>query len=110
MTTKKAAVDRELDEIIRAGVKLLDGLQGKEDGTFVIDYQSWYTQAARVVEILLPERSAEFRGYYEIDPKRKRFDYATITPLTSFRTTASLFGQPESNLLNSMLHSAHLFA
>ena len=39
-------------------------------------YQSWYSRAVKVVELLVPDRVAEFRSYYLIDPKRK-FEYGT---------------------------------
>ncbi len=38
---------------------------------FGMEYQSWYTRAIKVVEILASERLEEFINYYRIDPKRK---------------------------------------
>jgi hypothetical protein len=44
---------------------------------FHYDYQRWYTKALKVVSSLAPDRHAEFRSYYEVDPKRKSLGYGT---------------------------------
>lgn len=49
---------------------------GKND-SFQYKYQSWYTKALRAVQYLATDRLNEFRGYYEIDPKRKSLGYGT---------------------------------
>ena len=38
---------------------------------FGSDYQVWYTKAVKLVELLGPDRLAEFVSYYKTDPKRK---------------------------------------
>ena len=49
---------------------------GKEKD-FHYSYQRWYTKALKVVTSLPPDRSLEFRGFYEPDPKRKVLMYGT---------------------------------
>lgn len=70
---KKALTDlgNEVDDIIKAAKSV-----GTYDD-FSLKYQSWYTQALSVVSTLAPDRIAEFKGYYEIDPKRKTFGSST---------------------------------
>ncbi|MBL8827574.1 MAG: DUF4145 domain-containing protein [Planctomycetaceae bacterium] len=73
-------MDRELEQLLQTGTELIAALNGddkQKKGMFVLDYQPWYTQAVRVVEILIPDRVSEFRGYYEINPKRKQLDYGS---------------------------------
>jgi len=41
------------------------------------DYQRWYTKVLKAVASLAPDRHAEFRSYYEVDPKRKTLGYST---------------------------------
>ena len=79
--TKEAAVNLEIEQLIETGKSLLAALIGKDKearSRFVLEYQVWYTQTVRVVEMLIPDRSSEFRGYYEIDPKRKKLDYGSF--------------------------------
>lgn len=40
-------------------------------------YQTWYTKALPAVGSLAPDRLPEFKGYYEVDPKRKSLGYGT---------------------------------
>ena len=44
---------------------------------FHLEYQEWYTPASRAIQTLANERYAEFKSYYEIDPKRKELGYET---------------------------------
>ena len=74
--TQREATEQEVTELLTTGKSLLKAL-AESDDSFYFDYQTWYTQAVRVVEIALPDRIAEFRGYYEIDPKRKSIGYGT---------------------------------
>ncbi|TGN00018.1 hypothetical protein [Leptospira dzoumogneensis] len=48
-----------------------------ENTKFIFAYQTWYSSALKVVELLAPDRYDEFRSYYEIDPNRKTFGYGT---------------------------------
>ncbi|MFZ1007054.1 MAG: hypothetical protein WAN65_09465 [Candidatus Sulfotelmatobacter sp.] len=74
---KRDLVHQEIDALYREGANLAMAFQKKKDKQFRYDYQSWYTKALRVVASLAPDRLAEFRGYYEIDPKRKLLSYGT---------------------------------
>lgn len=75
--TKREAIRKELVALYEAGVKLAVAFQKKEDDQFQYDYQNWYTKALKAVASLAPDRHAEFRLYYEIDPKRKSLGYGT---------------------------------
>lgn len=57
--------------------KQMAELKKKLDGSFESGYQRWYTEATAALAQLIPERLAEFRSLYEIDPKRKAFDIHT---------------------------------
>jgi len=74
---KRDLVCQEIDALYGEGVDLASAFQKKEDKQFQYDYQKWYTKALRVVASLAPDRLSEFRGYYEIDPKRKLLSYGT---------------------------------
>jgi len=75
--TKREAIHKELDDLYKGGVKLATAFQKEQDKQFHYDYQGWYTKAVKAVSSLAPDRYAEFRGYYEIDPKRKSLGYGT---------------------------------
>ena len=59
------------------GARLADAFQKNEEKQFHYDYQHWYSRALKAVATLAPDRHAEFRGYYEIDSKRKDLGYGT---------------------------------
>ena len=69
-------IAKEVKALYQDGVDLVQAFQ-KEDKkqNFPYEYQSWYTKALKVVEILAPDRYQEFRAYYEVDPKRKSLGY-----------------------------------
>lgn len=71
-------IKKEAHELYEKGVKLAQDLQSKKDQQFHYDYQSWYTKALPLVRSLASDRLAEFRGYYEIDPRRKSLGYGTF--------------------------------
>ncbi len=75
--TKREAIRKELSALYEVGAKLAVAFQKKEEVQFQYDYQSWYTKALKAVASLAPDRYAEFRLYYEIDPKRKSLGYGT---------------------------------
>lgn len=75
--TKREAIRKELDALYQEGAKLAVAFQKKEDKQFQYDYQRWYTKALKAVSSLAPDRHAEFRSYYEVDPKRKSLGYGT---------------------------------
>lgn len=58
---------------------LQDKLDEKEakSYSFHMSYQDWYSRALKFVEIFGKDRLADFKSYYEIDPKRKTLGYGT---------------------------------
>ena len=75
--TKRDAIREELATLYDEGAKLALAFQKKEDKQFQYDYQRWYTKALKAVASLASDRYAEFRAYYEVDPKRKSLGYGT---------------------------------
>ena len=75
--SKREAIRKELAALYDEGAKLAVAFQKSEEKNFQYDYQRWYTKALKAVASLAPDRSAEFRSYYEIDPKRKTLGYGT---------------------------------
>jgi len=75
--TKREAIHKELDALCQEGAKLAVAFQKKENKQFAYDYQRWYTKALKAVGSLAADRLSEFRGYYEVDPKRKSLGYGT---------------------------------
>lgn len=69
--SKREAILKELASLYEEGADLAAAFQKNEDKRFQYDYQHWYSKALKVVATLAPDRYGEFRGYYEIDPKRK---------------------------------------
>lgn len=76
--TKRELIRKELATLYEEGAKTAVAFQKEEGGIhFSYDYQRWYTKALKAVQTLAPDRLAEFRSYYEIDPKRKTLGYGT---------------------------------
>lgn len=75
--TKREEIKKELKKLYDEGAVLAVAFQKQEDTQFQYEYQSWYTKALKTIESLAPDRLQEFRGYYEIDPKRKSLGYGT---------------------------------
>lgn len=75
--TKRELIHKELAALYKTGAELAVSFQKKEEKQFHYDYQSWYTVALKAVASLAPDRLAEFRSYYEVDPKRKSMGYGT---------------------------------
>lgn len=75
--TKREAIRKELNALYDEGAKLAIAFQKKEEKQFQYDYQRWYTKALKAVASLAADRHAEFRAYYEVDPKRKSLGYGT---------------------------------
>lgn len=74
---KRDLIRKELSALYDSGKKLATDFQKNEDKQFQYDYQCWYSKALKAVASLAPDRHAEFRSYYEIDPKRKSLGYGT---------------------------------
>jgi len=75
--SKRELIRKEIAALHDEGASLCIALQNKKESNFRYAYQSWFTKTLTVVRILAPDRLAEFRGYYEIDPKRKTLGYGT---------------------------------
>lgn len=75
--SKREKIREEITALYNESAKLTKDFQDKKVKQFHYEYQHWYTQALRVVTSLAPNRLEEFRGYYEIDPKRKSLTYGT---------------------------------
>jgi hypothetical protein len=75
--TKRELIHKELEQLYETGAKLAVSFQEEKEKQFHYDYQSWYTVALKAVGSLAPDRHAEFRSYYEVDPKRKSLGYGT---------------------------------
>lgn len=75
--SKRQAIHNELTDLYKEGAELAVSFQKKEETQFHYGYQKWYTKALKAIASLAPDRHAEFRSYYEIDPKRKSLGYGT---------------------------------
>jgi hypothetical protein len=75
--SKRELIQKEMALLYTEGANLAAAFQNNKDLQFQYDYQRWYTKALKLVASLAPDRIAEFRGYYEIDPKRKMLGYGT---------------------------------
>lgn len=75
--TKRDAIHKELEALYKEGAELAVAFQKTTEKQFHYDYQSWYTKALKAVASLASDRHAEFRSYYEVDPKRKSLGYGT---------------------------------
>jgi hypothetical protein len=75
--SKRETIHKELDALQQEGTNLAVAFHEKKEKHFQYEYQSWYTKALKAVATLAPDRYAEFRAYYEIDPKRKALGYGT---------------------------------
>ena len=75
--SKREAIKKDLESLYQEGAKLAVAFQKEEESQFEYNYQRWYTKALRSVEVLARDRYEEFRGYYEINQKRKTLGYGT---------------------------------
>jgi hypothetical protein len=72
VATSKEAIREQLDMLVKKGNELFTLLTEKKDVVeFGTAYQDWYTRTLPLVRSLALDRFPEFRGYYEVDPKRK---------------------------------------
>ena len=68
-------IRNELKTLLGEAQGLLDLLKEKKSFfEFGTTYQTWYSRAYKVVELLGQERLEEFTSYYRIDSKRKVLD------------------------------------
>ncbi len=73
-------INKELKSLLdeqTALVQQLDKLESTQIIAFGTAYQSWYTRATKLIDVLAPDRLDEFVGYYRIDPKRKTMHAGT---------------------------------
>jgi hypothetical protein len=75
--TKREVIKKELNLLYNEGADLAIAFQKDEKTQFHYAYQNWYTKALKAVSSLAVDRYAEFRSYYEVDPKRKSLGYGT---------------------------------
>lgn len=73
----KSILKKEAEKLYLEGERIAQALKNNDEIDFRLEYQLWYTQSLKVVEVLASDRYLEFRAYYEIDPKRKSFGYGT---------------------------------
>jgi hypothetical protein len=74
---KRQIIRDELLKLQSEGEELGRAFEDQKDEQFNYKYQSWYSKALKVVATAAPDRYVEFRGYYDINPKRKALGYDT---------------------------------
>lgn len=75
----KEKLKEEIFKVSEEGNGILKTLEIEEKGdAFRKEYQKWYTKTLKIVEILAKDRHVEFKGYYDIDLKRKEFSLITF--------------------------------
>jgi hypothetical protein len=75
---KRDEIKAEIAALATSGLELAASFQkNRQYESFAYEYQAWYTKALKVLESLAPDRLAEFRRYYQADPKRKVLGYGT---------------------------------
>ena len=84
----KANISNEVTALHNEGAHIAQSFQKDENQNFRYEYQRWYTRALRVVNVLAPDRYAEFKSFYEIDPKRKTLGYGTYVIQDYLRNVA----------------------
>lgn len=78
--TSKEKIKTETANCLNAVSPIIEYLQGKskeKNYSFHLEYQKWYSRAIKIVDFLAPDRSTEFKSYYEIDTKRKSLGYGS---------------------------------
>lgn len=76
----KDKIKKETADCMNAVKPIVEFLQEKSKNknySFHLEYQKWYSIAIKIIEFLAPDRYAEFKSYYEIDPRRKSLTYGT---------------------------------
>jgi hypothetical protein len=96
--SRKKLITKELTDLYNSGAEVCQEFHDGKNESFQYKYQSWYTKALRAVQHLASDRIIEFRGYYEIDPKRKSLGYGTYAIQDYFKgVVPSKFNYPEFN-------------
>ena len=103
---QKELLKQELEVLGEEVPKLLKLVLSTYDfSEFNAQYQSWYTRALQVVSRLAPERLDDFRGYYQIDPKRKNSDSSNYVIQDYLRGTGArvnVYDKPLWDIHNSL--------
>lgn len=63
-------IKQDLEELAKGSLNLVEAYRNsldKDKSEFIMVYQTWYTQASRIVKVLMPERLNEFESYYRIE-------------------------------------------
>lgn len=63
-------IKNDLKELAEGSLKIVDTYRNsleKDKSEFIMVYQTWFTQASRIVKTLVPERSNEFDSYYRME-------------------------------------------
>ena len=62
----KEKISKEVKDLVEKGANIYTDLLNNKDKKidFRFEYQRWYTRALRVVNVLAPDRYAEFKSYY----------------------------------------------
>jgi hypothetical protein len=76
--SKRDLIRKEMSDLYQEAVTLAEAFQKNGEKPFHYDYQRWYSKALKAVATLAPDRHAEFKSYYEINPKRKVLGYGTF--------------------------------
>lgn len=101
---KRDLIHKEMTSLYEEGAKLAVAFQEKKAKQFQYAYQRWYTKALKAVESLAPDRHAEFRNYYEVDPKRKTLGYGTYVIQDYLKGVApNSFNYPDFDSNNQVL-------
>ena len=73
----KESIMKDVRVLYDKGLEIAERFFQKDrQQNFRFEYQQWYTRASRVIRTLANERYAEFKSYYEINPRRKNMGYA----------------------------------
>src|SRR5687767_9619732 len=73
-------IENELNRLVAEVPELVKlASESEEILNFGTRYQHWYSSALKLVGLLGQDRLAEFRGYYEVDPKRKTYSASTYS-------------------------------
>jgi len=99
-------IKKELTALISEADSIMAKLgKSKPDGILLVgtEYQTWFTKALSLVKVLAPDRIAEFREYYDFDPKRKGLtilNYSLRDYLSGLSAPLNIFNQPEFDARN----------
>jgi hypothetical protein len=97
---RKEELKNGLKDLIDLGSDIVERVKKVKKGE-VLElnklYQSWYTSAIKILEILANDRLDEFISYYRIDPKRKEvnaFNYVIQDYFSGRGVRKDRYGQP----------------